>query len=983
MLRKFLLELKAGHLAALREQKGQSIIIFTFAFIGLIAMLGLALDLGLVYIEKVKVNRAADAAALAAVVELPYEQDTINRAIEYIRINGYDVGVDTSILIRGCVVANNTYVNSLGVSHVFNLPGGVAQNVAEPGFTNPITRTALIVGRPYITATQTPARAVFVIDTGGYQANNGDSDDAEECSANNLGTATKLRVAGRVNVRMNFMQFFGFREVPVEDTATAENLTQLDVVIVFDISGSMEDQTICHDCWVRTSYSPNWPNNGYFNPLPYNPAWATTGTGNQSIPASQLCAAFPPQPFITGTLQYLTVEAELYSANVGDWGLDVRTPGQGFWAIQRGSRGSTGLEGSTNNQGNNAGSPANQSSNVCRPNVQGNQIDCTVGTANDDVCATGGTYAVDCSAYISARPFISYGQRPGSIPNLTGAAYNADCFTNSGGVGSLSGNCWSGNPFNTVPGLERGPSNVPYVEYDFTPTWNGNTYIWLRAQGGGDESYTWAGDSPDQIAPDVNGGSWGNNLSPWRKVVYWQINNGTIYERKDNINADYAAVDANNDGTEDSGEGNSRYFQQFTVGDWRANRALNGNWRWIRLNDDNGSVVNTSVVSGTQYTLRLYQGSPGYMIDKIIFTNDSSGSTPEAGSTATIPTVLRRDANGGTATATDYVNQLGPPASFGSATREACNVCNPAYGYTVDPNQCTCRRRGNESGYGTGLGCTLVSTTTNQLQDQVLSGLYSGLQPIRSAQEAVKRFAQKLDPKFDQLGIVAFSASTDDTNAQVSTRRSKLQCLTWATTQLGNPARCYDPSLGTPLTYTNVISAVERHWATGGTNIALGMREGLEELGVSTPGNTANSGVCTATTNDGNACDRRGAARRVIILMTDGSPNANPGSCNGSGGRPDLWDGLLGTEDADFECAMYFAYLASQENVTVYTIGIGAGANRDLLTAMATGVDPRSGQGDVTYFVGKGGQYFPAAKPTDLDLIFDQILSNIYVRIVG
>ncbi|NJN95954.1 MAG: VWA domain-containing protein, partial [Anaerolineales bacterium] len=325
---------------------------------------------------------------------------------------------------------------------------------------------------------------------------------------------------------------------------------------------------------------------------------------------------------------------------------------------------------------------------------------------------------------------------------------------------------------------------------------------------------------------------------------------------------------------------------------------------------------------------------------------------------------------------------IGPPASFGSATREACNPCNPAYGYTVDPSQCSCKRTANDtanSGYGGGAGCTLVPISqTNQLQDQLVTGLYSGLQPIRSAQEAVKKFARKLDPKFDQLGIVAFSTDTPGAD-----RRSKLQCLTWATTQLGNPARCYDPSLGTPVTYTQVISAVEKQWPGGGTNIALGLREGLEELGVGTPGNAAVSGVCTGTPADGNACDRRGAARRVIILMTDGSPNANPGSCNGGGGRPDLWDGLLGTETDHFECAMYFAFLASEANVTLYTIGIGAGANRDLLTAMATGIDPRGGGTPYTHFVGKGGQYFPAAKPTDLDIIFDQILSNIYVRIVG
>ncbi|MFN8453599.1 MAG: Tad domain-containing protein [Anaerolineae bacterium] len=64
MLKRFLVNLKAQHMQRLQEQKGQSIIIVTFAMIGLIAMLGLALDLGLVYIEKVKVNRRADASAL-------------------------------------------------------------------------------------------------------------------------------------------------------------------------------------------------------------------------------------------------------------------------------------------------------------------------------------------------------------------------------------------------------------------------------------------------------------------------------------------------------------------------------------------------------------------------------------------------------------------------------------------------------------------------------------------------------------------------------------------------------------------------------------------------------------------------------------------------------------------------------------------------------------------------------------------------------
>ncbi|MCB9106911.1 MAG: Tad domain-containing protein [Anaerolineales bacterium] len=93
------------------EQKGQSIIIVTFAFLGLIAMLGLALDLGLVYIERVRVSRTADAATLAGVVELPFEEAAMRRAIEYIELNGYKVGVDTEVRVRGCISNDGKLVN--------------------------------------------------------------------------------------------------------------------------------------------------------------------------------------------------------------------------------------------------------------------------------------------------------------------------------------------------------------------------------------------------------------------------------------------------------------------------------------------------------------------------------------------------------------------------------------------------------------------------------------------------------------------------------------------------------------------------------------------------------------------------------------------------------------------------------------------------------------------------------------------------------
>ena len=117
--------------------------------------------------------------------------------------------------------------------------------------------------------------------------------------------------------------------------------------------------------------------------------------------------------------------------------------------------------------------------------------------------------------------------------------------------------------------------------------------------------------------------------------------------------------------------------------------------------------------------------------------------------------------------------------------------------------------------------------------------------------------------------------------------------------------------------------------------------------------------------------------------MTDGSPNTNQGAgCPSSA----VWRGQFaggGVNDA-YDCSIYFASQAADSNVVVYTIGIGSGVNRELLTAMATGTDPNPAEGDDGYyFEAKDGQYFPATKPSDLDAIFESILSNIYVRIVG
>ncbi len=84
-----------------KEEK--AMFIFTVIILAVMGLGGLALDAGLVYIERRRLTRVVDTATLAAVVELPYEQDAIDRAIEYIKLNGYRVGQDTEIRVRGCL----------------------------------------------------------------------------------------------------------------------------------------------------------------------------------------------------------------------------------------------------------------------------------------------------------------------------------------------------------------------------------------------------------------------------------------------------------------------------------------------------------------------------------------------------------------------------------------------------------------------------------------------------------------------------------------------------------------------------------------------------------------------------------------------------------------------------------------------------------------------------------------------------------------
>jgi hypothetical protein len=779
---------------ALRAQSGQSLIILAFAFLGLIAMLGLALDLGLVYIERVRIKRAVDAATLAGVVELPQEEDAFNRAIEYLNLNGYNIDLlngDSDVYVMGCIKDFDDWNgNGSTDDYVDHTTPYTYIQVANP-------RTSFIL------AAMPPPKMTRM---------------PQDCDADAkiFGNGNRLAITGTVTVKMNFMQFFGFRDVPVQDWAIAQNVTNLDVVVVFDISGSMEFSTICADCWLRTdSTNPDYPNNGYYNPIPGD------------VPNSNLCS--PQQvPRQEESYKYLIAEAELAAYNQRLWETRRRGTGQGYWAIQRGSF--------ADYWHNQAGTPSKQSSNVCL--VPG--IDCTLPEdPSDNICkddSPNDDVFVDCSAYISHRPNVTYGQpRPPS--ELQGMFYYLDDV------------------------LDNDPP-PPKLEYDFVPTWSGTTHIWIRAQGGGTYAF-----EPIYTDPFKRNQS----------TIHWDATGDSLPPQS---NTSALSFDTN----------------------YRDTRADPSLWRWIHLGT-------TQASKDVPFTLRLWPGSPGYDIDKIVVTNDPRTSWSR------IDALSYDDPPGSN-------NNIGRPATEGSATRAACDPCNPIYGLSVTPDQCT--------------GYAAVLTPTNNLENP----LFGDIEPLRTSQEAVKRFIKSLNPEFDQVGFVAF---TDDGKTD---RISQLECLK----RYGQT--CYEGT--SPISYTQVLKKVEDVRAEWGTDIAWGMREGLRVLGVDSPDNS-----CTSDTS---SCGRGGAATRVMVVLTDGSPNHNPGGC----GNDPIYNFPLENDD-DYDCVIYYAGKALENNVIVYTIGLGQGARRDLLEMTATTAR---------------GQYFFAPTPEELDHIFDEILSNIYVRLI-
>lgn len=336
--------------------------------------------------------------------------------------------------------------------------------------------------------------------------------------------------------------------------------------------------------------------------------------------------------------------------------------------------------------------------------------------------------------------------------------------------------------------------------------------------------------------------------------------------------------------------GSINYEENFTRGTGY-NGASSGSWQWRRLND---SPIPLS--AGSQHTLRIWAGGAGFALDRIVLTTNNTGSDGAPPSDVTRGGVW---SNG----RTDW----------------ACHPCDARFGgYPGGCGQATCQYSPN---------CNSGPDPDRRRDD-----IYDDEQPIRAAIEAAKRFVGMLDYRYDQIGYVSYS-----TGVQIG---SELQCLR----RLGRD-NC------TPTVITNtVIAALDNTTASGATNIAGGIKQGIEVL----------------STKSGHY-GRPGAAH-IMILMTDGRANVAPDDTCWQ--DTSLWPDIPGeniNERRAKDCVIYYTRQARNNSIVIYTITLGDSADFELMQAVA----------DMT-----GGVHRNADRPEKLNQIFDELYERIFLRLV-
>jgi hypothetical protein len=83
-----------------KAQRGQGLVLMTLAFVGILAFVGFAVDAGVLYVQRVRLGKAVDSAALAGAYELPHGAGACARVSEYLESHGYDAGLGKDFLYQ-------------------------------------------------------------------------------------------------------------------------------------------------------------------------------------------------------------------------------------------------------------------------------------------------------------------------------------------------------------------------------------------------------------------------------------------------------------------------------------------------------------------------------------------------------------------------------------------------------------------------------------------------------------------------------------------------------------------------------------------------------------------------------------------------------------------------------------------------------------------------------------------------------------------
>lgn len=256
-----------------RGQSGQSLVILAIGFLALLGFVGIVTDVSVLFIRYNTMRRAVDAAAIAAAGQMrrvadptPLDSNADDEAIsvanlnlaarQFIEVYGLN---PKSVLVETCRV----------------------QNVGRDASGNPYDE-AYWLNPPTNTIVNPDADPLFVVDGSGNIIPNPAVDPEIIKNYKQLCTSDELklvRVTAQIDAPTIFLRLLGYPNVTLTESAVSQTAV-IDVVLVFDVSESMLNQTT-YDDWDTLSppqgvrYMPPYINRNDINddaaPLNGNP----------------------------------------------------------------------------------------------------------------------------------------------------------------------------------------------------------------------------------------------------------------------------------------------------------------------------------------------------------------------------------------------------------------------------------------------------------------------------------------------------------------------------------------------------------------------------------------------------------------------------------------------------------------------------------------------------------------------------------------